>query len=152
MKSKQLKSYNLSPDRTYNELLDAKPYGLFVALVVVGILFLVYLKLTSGAILITISIFSAIVLPSRRLIEFYDDNMIIYNKASRNDCFNIYYSDVISWTYNQRVTDDDVTFFLKDGTSQSVDAYSKILFEKRLNKYMKDKNVKGDTIWKFQKH
>lgn len=152
MKSKQLKSYNLSPERTYNELLDAKPYGLFLMLFILGFVFLFCGLLVSGAILVVTAIISFLVLPSKRLIEFYDDNMIIYNRASRNDCYNIYYADVVSWTYNSRVTDDDVIFYLKDGSSQTVDAYSKIIFEKRINKYLEGKNIKGDSIWRFQKH
>lgn len=152
MKSKQLKSYNLSPERTYNEVIDAKPYLLFALLMALGFIFVMGSRIISGTALVLIAIFCLALMPSRRLIEFYDDNMIIYNKASKADCYNIYYEDVKSWTYNLGVTYDNVTFILKDGSIQNVDAYSKILFEKRINKYLKNKNIKGESIWKFQKH
>ena len=152
MKSKQLKSYNLSPDRAYNEVLDAKPYLLFTLIAVVGVVFITRALLIPGSILVVTGILSLLIFPPRRLIEFYDDNMILYNKASKADCVDIYYDEIESWKYIQGVKDDEIIFKMLDGSEQKISAYSKLRFEKCLNKYLKDKNIKGESIWKFQRH
>ena len=83
--------------------------------------------------------------PSRRLIEFYDDHMILYNKARKDECNIIYYDDIKSWEYKSKVSMDELVIVLQDDSIQKMNAFSKTEFEKKLNKYIKDKKVVNEN-------
>lgn len=141
MKSKELKNYNLPDNRTYNETLEAKPIGLFLVLMGIGFILLLSRNYIYGGALFFFSAACVIVLPNRKIIEFYDTYMIVYNKANKNECNIIYYEDIKTWEYKVTVSDDKLIMNLVDGSVQTCDAYSKVKFEKYLNKYMKDKRI-----------
>ena len=151
MKSKELKNYNLPDNRTYNEVLDAKPVKLLLLIITIGFILLLNKAYIFGCALFFLGAACLMFLPSRKLIEFYDDCMIIYNKARKDECNIIYYDDVKSWEYKVTVSDDELIFILVDGSVQKVDGYSKIKFEKQLEKYMKDKKVISEPTSIFKK-
>lgn len=152
MKSKELKNYNLPDNRIYNDVLDAKPGKLLLFIMIIGFILLIKKIYVFGCALFFLGAACLIFLPNRKLIEFYDDCMIIYNKARKDECNIIYYDDVKSWEYHTSVSDDELIFVLEDGSVQKIDAYSKIDFEKQLDKYMKDKKVivESKNIFKKQ--
>lgn len=141
MKSKELKNYNLPDNRTYNETLDAKPMALLLIIMIVGFVLLINGKYIYGACIFFVSSACLMFLPSRRIIEFYDDFMIMYNKARKDECNIIYYDDIKAWEYKISVSADKLILTLKDDSIQTCDAYSKTKFEEYMNKYCKDKKV-----------
>ena len=141
MRSKELKNYNLPDNRMFNEVLEAKPKVLLSLLIVVGIVLLFAKYYVYGVVFLLLGLTSFIFLPSRRLIEFYDEYMIIYNKARKDECNIIYYEDVKSWDYIVKVSYDSLILNMEDGSVQKCDGYSKTSFENCLNKYLKDKKA-----------
>ena len=142
MKTRELKSYNLMSNRSYNEALDAKPYVLLYILFFFGIGLVLFSEYVFGVAVIFFSASCILFLPQRVLIEFYDEYMIAYNKASKDDCALIYYEDVTSWYYRFNVYQDTLEICLVDGTIQKIPGYSKTVYESILNKYLKDKRKK----------
>lgn len=141
MKTKEIKVYNLPEDRVINESIDAKPYLLIVIVIIFG-LFLMGEDFASG---LTVAIFGAAVLllmPRSTLIEFYDDYLILYNKANHNFCTMVYYEDVASWHYSYGITVDELLIELEDGNVLSVEGFNKMLFESNMNRYLKNKKQK----------
>ena len=115
MKSKELKNYNLPDNRTYNETLDAKPMKLLLVIMIIGFIVLICKQYIYGACIFFLSIYYCILfLPSRRIIEFYDDFMIVYNKARKDECNIVYYDDIKSWEYKVSVSSDQLVITLKD--------------------------------------
>lgn len=151
MKSKELKNYNLPDNRTYNETLEAKPIGLLLMIMTVGFYLIVRKYYIYGCALFFFSAACLIFLPGRRLIEFYDDYMILYNKARKDECNIIYYDDIKSWEYKTSVSMDELVLILNDGSVQKCNGYSKTEFENHLNKYIKDKKVIVETKSIFRK-
>ena len=145
MKSKELKNYNLPDNRTYNEVLDAKPTTLLLLLMGAGFVLLLGKFYVYGGALFFFGATCLLFLPGRKLIEFYDNHMIVYNKARKDECNIIFYDDVKSWEYQVSVSNDELILTLVDGSVQKCDGYSRSEFENCLNKYMKDKKVVNES-------
>ena len=141
MRSKELKNYNLPDNRMYNEALEAKPIELLLVLLFIGVLLVILKYYVYGITFLLLAIICLLFLPNRRLIEFYDTYMIVYNKARKDECNIIYYEDVKSWEYQVKVSYDSLILTLTDESIQKCNGYSKKRFEKCLNKYLKDKKV-----------
>lgn len=145
MKSKELKNYNLPDNRTYNEAIEAKPIPLLLVLMGIGFVLMLMKRYVIGISLFLFSASCLLFLPSRKLIEFYDDHMILYNKARKDECNIIYYDDIKSWEYKSKVSMDELVIVLQDDSIQKMNAFSKTEFEKKLNKYIKDKKVVNEN-------
>ena len=141
MKSKELKNYNLPENRAYNEAIEAKPMVLLLVIMGIGFILMLLKEYIVGISLFLLGASCLIFLPNRRIIEFYDEYMILYNKARKDECNVVYYDDVKSWDYKTRVSMDELTITLNDDSIQKIDAFSRIEFENDLNKYLKDKKV-----------
>ena len=139
MKSKELKTYNLPEDRVVLSYIDAKPViAIFIIFALGGIL-LAYQQYLIGGAMMLMALGAMFLLPSRKLIEFYSDYLVLYNHANKDVCEMIYYEDVVSWHYTFGVAYDKLNFKLADDSIHSVDGFSIITFENQLNRFLKDK-------------
>lgn len=141
MKSKELKNYNLPDNRVFNEAIDAKPVNLLLVMMGIGFILLLGKKYVYGGALFFFGAACLLFLPSRRIIEFYDEHMIMYNKARKDECNIVYYDDIKCWEYKVSVSADELIITLSDGSIQKCEGYSKTEFESNMNKYVKDKKV-----------
>lgn len=139
MKSKELKTYNLPEDRIVLAYIDAKPTIAIFIIFIFGDILLAYQQYLMGVAIMLMTLGAMFLLPSRKLIEFYSDYLVLYNHANKDVCEMIYYEDVISWHYTYGVAYDKLNFKLTDNSIHSVDGFSIITFENQLNKYLKDK-------------
>ena len=143
MRSKELKSYNLDSGKTVIRELSTKPYVGLVTVVIVGIIIsFTKLPIVYGATLIVVGLLVLFIFPNRVLVEFFDDFMVLYNRAEKNDCMIIYYDEIVSWWYVRGISLDELCIELEDGTIEKVNAYSKISFERYMNEFVKDKHRK----------
>ena len=142
MKSKELKKYNLPEDRVCLAMIDAKPNLLIVTMFVVGLLFSVLKSYVWGISFVLFSLVTAVVLPNRILIEFYDEYLVLYNHANKRDCEIIYYEDVVKWKYDSGLSYDTLSITLVDDSVHEVDGFSKITFESLMNRFLKEKKEK----------
>ena len=126
MNSKALKKDNLPTDIKPEKQYDAKPIGFLVACFIFGSMLCFDLRyLSFGVFLISIAIFALVFLPSRVLIEFYKDYMIVYYKVNQEDCYLIYYDEVVSWTYIKGRMKDYIYFELEEGETVRVASFSR---------------------------
>ena len=143
MKSKELKAYNLPSDNPISSEINAKPTALFLLLIVFGIISLAFsIPISYSSALISIGAICLIATPRVTLIEFYNDYMVVYNRADRNTCIIIYYNEVASWYYSRGATKDALIIEMEDGSIERVNAFSKTIFETKMSKYLKDKHKK----------
>lgn len=144
MKSKELKTYNLPEDNTVIAQIDAKPTSVFVLLILIALFtFLLDISNVYGVILLCVSIVCLIYLPRVLLMEFYQDYLVLYNKADKNSCVLIYYEDVVSWSYSRGANRDYLFIELSDGSQEKIEAFSRSVFESNMNRFMKDKKRKN---------
>ncbi|MBR4470445.1 MAG: hypothetical protein IKS54_03940 [Erysipelotrichaceae bacterium] len=144
MKSKELKTYNLPVDNPVIAQIDAKPNFLFVIMIMIGMFsFIASFPKIYGVILIGFSICALIYMPRVLLMEFYNEYLVVYNKADKNNCVLIYYEDITSWYYSRGASHDYLYIELSDGRQEKIDAFSKSIFESNMNRFLKDKRRKS---------
>ena len=143
MRSKELKTYNLPSENQVIAQIDAKPTFLFVILICIGMAFFVYNHNNPYGIFVTIvSVIGLIYLPRVVMMEFYQEYMIMYNKADKTNCVLIYYDDVVSWNYVWGASRDFLVVELSDGNEELIEAFSKTIFEGNMNRFLRDKRKK----------
>ena len=74
-------------------------------------------------------------LPKTVLIEFFNDHMVLHNKASKDECVLIYYEEIVSFEYKRGINRDFLYIELEDGSIEKIEAFSKLLFESFMNHY-----------------
>ncbi len=140
MKSKELKTYNLPEDNPVIAEIDAKPNFLFWILILMGLFsFLTSFPKVYGIILIGFSLCALIYMPRVVLMEFFQDYLVAFNKADKNNCVLIYYEDIASWHYSRGASRDYLCIELVNGTTEQIEAFSKSVFESNMNRFLKDK-------------
>lgn len=142
MESKELKRYNLPEDRILLGIIDAKPDTYLLIIFFLGVFLLLFGQLSIGIAFVSIAVLAFIFLPKRVLVEFYDNYLVLYNHASKNDCDMIYYNDVVKWRYNYGVSYDELQIILVDDSIHSVDGFSRMMYETQMNRFLKDKKDK----------
>lgn len=144
MKSKELKVYNLPSDSFFISEINAKPTILFLLIFFAGIisLFFDFPKLY-GVIISLAGLTCICFMPRAVMVEFYNDYLILYNKADKNTCTIIYYDEVNSWYYTWGTSRDFLVIELLDGTQEKIEAFSKTIFEVNMSRFLKDKHVKN---------
>ena len=145
MKSKELKTYNLPVDNPLIAQIDAKPNFLFVILICLALAsFVVDIPNIYGVITLTFSLIALIYMPRVVLMEFYNEYLIMYNTADKDNCVLIYYDEITSWYYSWGANRDYLCIELVNGNEERIEAFSKTLFESNMNRFVKDKRRKNN--------
>ena len=143
MRSKELKTHNLPVDNQILAQIDAKPTFLFVILIGMGLIFFIYNHTNPYGVFVTIiAVIALIYLPRVVLMEFYQDYMVMYNKADKTNCVLIYYDEVVSWNYVWGANRDFLLVELIDGSEEIIETFSKTLFESNMNRFLREKHKK----------
>ncbi|MBO7676520.1 MAG: hypothetical protein J6S49_03290 [Erysipelotrichaceae bacterium] len=143
MRTKELKTYNLPSDSQVIAQIDAKPNLLFFILICMGLISFVYNHDNPYGVFMTIvSVIALIYMPRVVLMEFYQDYMVMYNKADKTNCVLIYYDEVVSWTYVWGANRDFLVVEMEDGSEELIEAFSKTIFESNMNRFLRDKRKK----------
>ena len=126
MKSMPLKSFHLPRERRVDHTVDAKPYLLIILLGFSGVALSFLRGVTVyGVALMLAMVFAAVVLPSRILIEFSEEYMVIYNRVDRSDCMMVYYEEIVEYRYLHQKKSDELLLQLEDGSSVRVPVFHK---------------------------
>lgn len=143
MRSKHLKSYNIPSDQMSLSYIDAKPNFIFLILFVVGAILLVnrnnYLY---GTVILLSSIIGGFFLPRTILMVFYQDYLIMYNRADKDYCALLYYDEIVSWSYIRNRKNEYLSVELIDGSNETINGFSKTIFERNMKRFLKDKQKK----------
>ena len=144
MKSKELKTYNLPKDDMVVAQIDAKPNSLFFFVILIGVLsFMFKLPIAYGVTMIIVSLCAIAYMPRVVLMEFYQDYLVLYNRADKNNCVLIYYDEVSSWYYSWSANRDYLYIELENSNVEKIEAFSKTIFESTMNRFMRDKRRKN---------
>ena len=140
MKSKELKVYNLPKDDLVISSIDAKPTLLFMLIILLGLISFAFdIPWMYGTTMLSVGIIAMAFMPRVVMVEFYQDYMILYNRADKDVCILVYYDDVSSWNYVRGVSRDYLYIELQNGRIEKIEGFSKTLFESQMNRFLKDK-------------
>lgn len=143
MKSKDIKIYNLPADDVCQNFIDSKPGYLLLVIAFVGLILIIPFGLyLYGGCLLIFGLLAYFLTPSNRMIEFYQDYLVLHNKASHSDCMMIYYDEINKWNYKFGISYDELVIELTDGRIVELDAFSRVKFEYCMNQYVKEKKAK----------
>jgi len=136
---------NLPNEEFKSHTINVKPYNFLYVLMACGFMLLFGSKIhiLMGIILMLFCCFALIFLPDRKLVEFRDDYLVLYNQRNRNECLMIDYDEIVSWTYRMHYPYDTVYIELVDGRVEMCDMFSKHVIKKLFNVYMPDKERSG---------
>lgn len=144
MKSKELKIYNLPKDDIAISQIDAKPTLFFASLIFIGFISLALpISKIYGISLLIFGIIAMIYMPRVVMLEFYQDYMILYNRADKDVCTLVYYDEVSSWNYARGARRDYLYIELENGRIEKTEGFSRSLFESQMNRFLKDKSRKN---------
>ena len=146
MKSKALKTDNLPEDREIEYRINAKPFILLGLIVVFGTGMMFYPSFVYiGAAIAATGLFALLFLPSRILLEFSKDYVVVYHRVNQNECELIYYDEIVSYQYVRNPQSDYLVFELENGETIRVSCFGKTRVEMILNHYAKDKKKKTNV-------
>lgn len=146
MKSKALKTDNLPEDREIEYRINAKPFILLGLIIVFGTGMMFYPSFVYiGAAVVAIGLFALLFLPSRVLLEFSNDYVVVYHRVNQNECELIYYDEIVSYQYVRNPLSDYLVFELENGETIRVSCFGKTRTEMILNRYAKDKKKKTNV-------
>jgi len=146
VKSKALKTDNLPEDRAIEYRINAKPFILLGLIIVFGTGMMFYPSFVYiGAAVVAIGLFALLFLPSRVLLEFSNDYVVVYHRVNQNECELIYYDEIVSYQYVRNPLSDYLVFELENGETIRVSCFGKTRIEMILNRYAKDKKKKTNV-------
>ncbi|MBP3868008.1 MAG: hypothetical protein IKF60_09405 [Solobacterium sp.] len=144
MRSQVIKTRNLPAWKAPPRIVHVKPVLLMILLGLLGIGFLFFQPLAGiGAILIIVSVFSILVMPDRILIQFSPDYLVLYNHRDADTCTIIYWDEIVNWQYEYHPSMDRLTINLVNGSSESIELYSKRPIQYSMNQYAPGKEIKS---------
>ncbi len=141
MKSKTLRIRNIPMEPPVIESICVKPTIFLMGMVVFGaMLAMLHIEwMYLGVLIIGIAIFSLVVLPDRKLLEFTYDFMILYNCKDRELCKIVYWDEILSWQVLWRAKRDILEIELVDNSVELLDIVAKGRVITFLRTYVKDK-------------
>ncbi len=144
MRSQTIKVRNLPQWEAQPRTVHVKPVLALVIMGIAGIGLLFFPAVAGlGVILIIISIFSLLIMPDRILIQFTPEYMILYNHRDAETCTIIYWDEVVNWQYEYHPSVDVLLINLVNGTTESIEIYSRSAVARYLDQYAPGKEIKS---------
>ncbi len=140
-----IKVINLPPVKESLPAVRVKPVMFLLLFIALGF-YLIFSDVdltTAGVMLLVMPVFALLILPDRTLVEFADQYMVMYNSRDRAMCTIIYWEDIVSWQYEWHSRVDKLIVNLVDGTTCSVDMYSKRKIATWMNRYAPHKEIRA---------
>jgi hypothetical protein len=148
MRSQVIRIRNLPADITVRHSVHVKPTILMVVFLLVGVvmLFMKPYLLMAAMTMILLALFSLFIMPDRKLCDFTDDYLVLYNQPDRSRCYMVCWEDIVSWRYEWHASYDQLVIMLSDGSTQMQEMYSRLSIQYHMNQYAKGKEVKNNGI------
>lgn len=145
MKSKELKIYNIPRDKPPFLSMNIKPRRLLIC-VLWGSVILSCLNFEWSVIGLcgsAISVFALVAMPDRTLLDIYEDKIVVYDSRQMDNCFCIFWDELLTWQYIRGTYTDRLRLELIDGQHAECDVYRsrKLFFYLHLFAKGKEKKI-----------
>lgn len=132
VKSKILKIRNLPSDGKKVDQIKAKPYGFIIVFLLFGVALLWTSFYLLGIIITLIFLYYLLFVKDMVLIEFYDRYVVFYLNNGRDECFLLFWEDIMEWSVTSSRRDLDVlNIILKNNEHIAL----KCITRKKVEKY-----------------
>lgn len=141
IKSKILKIRNLPTNGKKIDQINSKPYMCIIVFLLFGIAMLWTSFYLLGIIITLIFLFYLLFVKDKTLVEFYDQYVIFYLNNGKEECFLLFWEDILHWDITQNRKDLDVlNIILKDNEQIALNCLSRKKIEKYFTSNMPCKN------------
>lgn len=144
MKSQVIKIRNIPFLPAVQKTVHVKPVLFLLLLMIAGFVLITrqYDLMIAGCCMILLSVFAMLFMPDRILVQFTSDYMILYNTREKDECTLVYWDEIVSWQYEWHTSYDTLAVTLTDGSTQTVDMFSKHSIQGIMKQYAAGKEKK----------
>ncbi|MBQ9047438.1 MAG: hypothetical protein IJ120_06025 [Solobacterium sp.] len=144
MRSQVIKIRNLPDSFSPVITIQVKPIGFLFLLITLGSIVMIRegFITVSGLFLVILPVFALLVMPDRRLAECSEDCLVLYNQRERDACMLIYWDEIVKWQYEWHPSADLLVVSMVDGSTQTMEMYSKFRIARAMNQYAPGKEVR----------
>ena len=115
VKSKILKTRNLPKDGKKLDSIGTKPYLIIILGIVLGIILLFTRFYLFGIVLVILFLYYLLFVKNVVLIEFYDQYVVFYLNNGNEECFILFWNDILKWHICESRNDlDELHVILKN--------------------------------------
>ncbi len=137
VRSNVLKTRNLPQSSKKLDVVNSKPYLFIILLFIIGILFIVYDFLLIGIAITLIFGYNLLFIRNVVVTEFFEDYAVFYMDKNREECFLLFWNDILSWSYVKTKQDfDRIEVVLKNNQKVSFKCLSKNKILKNFKKHV----------------
>lgn len=112
--------------KSKSKKIDAKPWFLLSFCLIVSFLLLLNKQFIYLAVMLVISsLYCIVAIPSKVILEFGDEFLLIYDQLDKRDCSIIYYDEIENYRWISRKKTDQLVIILHDGTEKITDCIQK---------------------------
>lgn len=108
VKSKILKIRNLPTDGKKIDQINAKPYSFIIVCLIAGISLMCTSLYLIGFIITFLFLYYLLFVKDVVLIEFYDQYAVFYLNNGKDECFLLFWEDVLRWSITSNRNDLDL--------------------------------------------
>ena len=138
MNSKEIKAHNLPKDRKVIYHMETKPYVMLFVLFGIGVITFYFNNVLAAVICATV-LYAILLLPSKVLLDFTENYLVMYNRPSKSDCIMIYYDEIVSWSYKKGNFEDELFIELIDGKVERIECFGRLKVRQLLTRYAPNK-------------
>ena len=140
-----IKTRNLPPVTAQPYTIHVKPVAALSLMGIAGIGLLLTHSFLSGigVMMILLSVFALLMMPDRLLMQFSPDFMVLYNQRDAARCTVIYWDEIVNWQYEYHPGVDVLALSLVDGSTQTIELFSKRSISRFMNQYAPGKEIKS---------
>ena len=132
VKSKILKIRNLPKDGKRIDHVNAKPYLFIIVCLIVGVALLFTKIYFVGIVITLLFLYYFVFVRDVVLVEFYDQYAVFYLNNGKDECFLLFWEDVVKWEIiNNRNDLDHLNIIMRNQESITL----KCLSKKKVAKY-----------------
>ncbi|MBR2808798.1 MAG: hypothetical protein IKE33_01030 [Erysipelotrichaceae bacterium] len=141
MRSKVVRINSIDENKIMTQI-KAKP-ELFLALMFVFSFVILMFNGYLGFALMMITTYCFIFFPERRLIDFCDEYLIIYNDINHEVCYMLYYDEIVSWQYVSTFNADKLVIALINNQVYETDIFNRHRTERIMERFVPERGLKS---------
>jgi hypothetical protein len=145
MRSQKIRTRNLPETKGKTKTVHLRPTAFLTVLLVIGAAFLFLPSPWAGfgIWMVLLSLFGLIIMPNRKLCQFTEDYLILYNLHDQEECTILYWNEIVNWQYEWHPYYDQLDINMIDGSTETQEMFAKRSVARYLNRLIPGKEVKN---------
>ena len=145
VKSKILKTRNLPKDGKKLDSIGTKPYMIICICIVLGFFLLFTRFYLFGIVLVILFLYYLLFVKNVVLIEFYDQYAVFYLNNGNEECFLLFWNDILKWNISESRNElDELHIVLKNREHVDLKCLGKKKIKRWFSQFVDDEKTKKE--------